>query len=223
MCTYISSCIPYHHVQERCPVKINTGELIKTLRQNTLEGDGTMSVGGPASERGAALATMVANNFGPISRAIPPLLNVVSLAHRIIGNLPMTAIATTAWGVSNNYLPLWNQYMPRGAGPLNAPPTVDAEAEGASSLTKRAKRVVYLPSCVTRMMGPARGDDDAGTDAVHDKFFSLLEKAGYEVIVPPGIESMCCGMIMDSRGFRGVGGEQSSSLQAAQLEPQPEP
>jgi len=213
-----NTCAADGMCQEKCPVKINTGELIKTLRQNTLEGDGTMSVGGPASERGAALAAMVANNFGPISKAIPPFLNVVSLAHRIIGNLPMTAIATTAWGVSNNYLPLWNRYMPRGAGPLNAPPTVDAEAEGGSSLTKRAKSVVYLPSCVTRMMGPARGDDDAGTDAVHDKFFSLLEKAGYEVIVPQGIESMCCGMIMDSRGFRGVGGDQSSSLQAALLE-----
>ena len=42
----------------------------------------------------------------------------------------------------------------------------------------RRKRVVYVPACVTRMMGPARGDDGAGDDAVHAKLFSLINKAG---------------------------------------------
>jgi len=213
-----NTCAADGMCQEKCPVKINTGELIKTLRQNTLEGDGSLSVGGPASERGAALAAMVANHFGPISLMIPPFLNVVSLAHRILGTWPMGAIASTAWGVSNNYLPLWNRYMPRGATPLNPPPAAPAVEADAPMTSRKARRVVYLPSCVTRMMGPARGDEAAGSASVHDKFFALLEKAGYEVVVPEGISSMCCGMIMDSRGFRGVGGSQSSSLQQAVLD-----
>jgi len=210
-----NTCAADGMCQEKCPVKINTGELIKTLRQNTLEGDGTLSVGGPASERGASVAAVVANNFGSISQLIPPFLNVVSLAHRVLGTWTMGRIGWGSWRVSNNYLPLWNQYMPRGASPLNPPPPpTDADAE-SSMASRRAKQVVYLPSCVTRMMGPARGDEAAGAASVHDKFFSLLEKAGYEVIVPEGVSSMCCGMIMDSRGFREVGGGQATSLQRA--------
>jgi len=207
-----NTCAADGMCQEKCPVKINTGELIKTLRQNTLEGDGTMSVGGPAAPRGAALAGILASNFGTVSKLVPPLLDVVSLTHRMIGNFPMSKVAWGSWAVSNNYLPLWNKYMPRGAQPVVVPPAPEV-AEHA-----KPKRVVYLPSCVTRMMGPARGDEAAGDDAVHAKFMSLLSKAGYEVVVPEGLGSMCCGMIMDSRGFRGVGASQADLLQEALLD-----
>merc|ERR1719247_451227 len=124
----------------------------------------------------------------------------------------MSLIAGTAHGVSNNYLPLWNQYMPRGAKALAVPPPLPAE------LADEKKRVVYLPSCVTRMMGPSRGDADAGDDAVHAKFLSLLEKAGYEVIVPKNLDGMCCGMVFDSRGFRDVGYGQLEGMQSALME-----
>jgi hypothetical protein len=40
-------------------------------------------------------------------------------------------------------------------------------------------QVVYMPTCVTRTMGPARGDEQ--TEPVHDKLLSLFSKAGYEV------------------------------------------
>ena len=192
-----------------CYSQINTGELIKTLRQNTLEGDGTLSVGGPATPRGARLAAWIATNFGTVSTLVPPFLNVVSFAHRLIGTTVMNPIAWGAWGVSNNYLPLWNKYMPRGATPL-APPA-PAEPSVATRPDAKRKRVVYVPACVTRMMGPARGDEGAGEDAVHDKLFSLIDKAGYEVVLPEGVSSLCCGMIMDSRGFRDVGAGQVRS------------
>lgn len=42
-----------------------------------------------------------------------------------------------------------------------------------------AFQVVYLPSCVTRMMGPAASDIQQ--DSVHDRLMSLFAKAGYEV------------------------------------------
>jgi len=207
-----NTCAADGMCQEKCPVKINTGELIKTLRQNTLEGDGTMSVGGPATPRGAALAAMLAANFGTVTKLVPPLLDVVSLTHRLLGNLPMATLTWGPWRVSNNYLPLWNKYMPRGAQPVvvPTPPKVAADA--------KPKRVVYVPSCVTRMMGPARGDADAGDEAVHTKFMSLLSKAGYEVVIPEGLGSMCCGMIMDSRGFRDVGATQAAQMQQALLD-----
>jgi hypothetical protein len=44
------------------------------------------------------------------------------------------------------------------------------------------RQVVYVPACVTRMMGVAPlGSESA---SVHEKLMSLFEKAGYEVILP---------------------------------------
>ena len=43
-------------------------------------------------------------------------------------------------------------------------------------------QVVYLPSCVTRMMGPAASDTEKAS--VHEKLLSVFGKAGYEVIYP---------------------------------------
>lgn len=39
--------------------------------------------------------------------------------------------------------------------------------------------MVYVPSCVTRMMGPSVSDTE--TKSVHEVLLSLFEKAGYEV------------------------------------------
>lgn len=52
-----------------------------------------------------------------------------------------------------------------------------------------------MPSCVTRMMGPAASDTE--TAAVHEKVMSLFGKAGYEVIIPEGVASQCCGMMFN--------------------------
>ena len=67
-------------LQEKCPVKINTGELIKTLRQEALEGPP-----GQTTPTGAAVAGFVARNFGPIAKVVPPMLDAVSMAHGLLG------------------------------------------------------------------------------------------------------------------------------------------
>ena len=103
----------------------------------------------------------------------------MSLAHAVIGNTAMGGLAQGAWGIGNNYVPLWNKYMPRGAHALRPPAAAPAGAPAR-------KKVVYLPSCVTRSMGPARGDAAAGGEAVHAKLFSLIDKAR------PLVESRPC-------------------------------
>jgi D-lactate dehydrogenase len=55
-------------------------------------------------------------------------------------------------------------------------PAVPAPSKGLR------RQVVYAPSCVTRMMGPALGDTER--ESVHEKLLSLFNKAGYEVIYP---------------------------------------
>ena len=90
-----------------------------------------------------AAAAFVASNWSRITPIVPWFLDAVSLAHKAMGTWPMSTISGAIWGVSNNYMPLWNSYMPRGAKSVDVPAApINADAK---------KRVVYLPSCVTRM------------------------------------------------------------------------
>lgn len=71
----------------------------------------------------------------------------------------------------------WLHACLQGASKLNMNPPAPMVPEGSAP-----RQVVYLPSCVTRMMGPAASDTERAS--VHDKLLSLFSKAGYEVIYP---------------------------------------
>lgn len=185
--------------QEKCPVGINTGSLMKSLRREKFDQ--------PSAGRGAA--SFVANHFNTVVNGlVPPLLNTVDVAHRVLGTNVMNYVGGAVFGVSNHWLPLWNKYLPTGASKLQERPTAVADADPGTR-----KKVVYLPTCVTRTMGPARGDEN--TDAVHQKMNSLLDKAGYEVVYPEDLSSMCCGMLFNSRGYQDAAQAKSSQLETA--------
>ncbi len=77
-------------------------------------------------------------------------------------------------------------------------------------------QVVYMPACVTRMMGPSISDDQQ--ESVHEKLLSLFEKGGYEVIYPKGLSSQCCGMMFNSRGLKEAAVAKGADLEAALME-----
>ena len=88
-------------------------------------------------------------------------------------------------------------FAPTNQYPLPTPPPPAAVPAPPSPSTAAGvpRKVVYLPSCVTRMMGPSGSDSE--TASVHEKLMSLFGKGGYEVIVPKGVDSLCCGMMFN--------------------------
>jgi D-lactate dehydrogenase len=114
--------------------------------------------------------------------------------------------------MTDHVIPVWNPYLPKGASPVRAP------APAAASATARGipRKVVYLPSCVTRMMGPSVSDYEQAS--VHDKLLSLFEKAGYEVIIPKELSSQCCGMMFNTRGLKDAAAMKGAQLEAALME-----
>lgn len=188
--------------QEKCPVKINTGELIKQIRSDDMA----------AQPRASAVADSIADNFGAVAWVMNKALNVVSLAHGILGATPLKSISTALNKASNHMIPEWNPYMPKGASPLNMNPPKPA---GINQQEEKGipRKVVYAPACVTRIMGPARSDYDQ--TSVHEKLLSLFNKGGYEVIYPEGLSSTCCGMMFNSRGFKDAAVKKGSELEAA--------
>jgi D-lactate dehydrogenase len=101
-------------------------------------------------------------------------------------------------------LPILSEALPRPAPP--APKGV---------LRGRDRAVVYFTACVPRMMGNAPGDPDPRPLQV--AMMSVLEKAGYDVRIPAGVEGLCCGLSFESKGFPRQADEKARELEAALL------
>lgn len=186
--------------QEKCPVKINTGELIKQLRSEDMA----------EAPRASRLADAVANNFGAAAWAMNKMLSVVNVAHSVLGPWPLKTISSALNKATGHFVPEWNPYMPKGASPLAVPPPPTATAAADKGIPRK---VVYVPACVTRIMGPSKSDDQQAS--VHEKLLSLFSKAGYEVVYPEGLSSSCCGMMFNSRGFKDAAAKKGSELEAS--------
>jgi D-lactate dehydrogenase len=74
-------------------------------------------------------------------------------------------------------------------------------------------RLVYLPSCASRAMGP--GGDDPERASLHETVQSLFARAGYELVHPPRLDGLCCGMPFESKGLFAAADSMSAATLAA--------
>jgi len=160
-----------------CPVSINTGEFTKFLRFTA------------NSDQANATARFIARNFSGVTAVIRSGLNLADFLHKMFGTSLMLRMAGGARSITPS-IPLWNRWMPSGGESvrLTQPVTTD-----------KKPKVVYFPSCVCRSMGPAQ--DDLDHRPLNQAVLSLLDKAGYQVILPDNLDQLCCGMAFDSKGF----------------------
>ncbi len=177
-----------------CPVEINTGEHTKKLRGKTAGG---------VPRRAAGLA---AGHFARAAALARWGLKIADRTHGLIGASALEAVAGRARRLSGGRLPQWTRWMPRGIDPPRPRPSGGSKTLAA----------VYFPSCISRTMGPARGDPDR--DPLHQVTVRLLEKAGYQVVFPPRMESLCCGTPFESKGFGAEADAKAQELEAALLE-----
>jgi D-lactate dehydrogenase len=61
------------------------------------------------------------------------------------------------------------------------------------------KRVVYFPGCPTRMFGAPTSEN--GLLPTPEAMIALLRRAGFDPVVPGGLEGSCCGQPFESKGF----------------------
>jgi D-lactate dehydrogenase len=154
-----------------CPVKIDTSVLVKEV---------DASHASFARRLGADLA---ARNFGAVAGAARTGLKV---AHGLPPAL-VRAGSTALHAIAPRLAPAIAD--PRRLPRPGAAPTARTAASGSE------RRVVYFPSCVTRIFGPDRADDLPTERAVVES----LAAAGYDAIVPESVDSVCCGMSFSSQ------------------------
>jgi D-lactate dehydrogenase len=177
-----------------CPVAINTGELTKALRRLKTRG-----------ERTQIWANRIAENFDRVAGILRMGLKTGHLAHSLLGTWTMEKFTWLARYASGNRIPLWSRYMPRG---------VDAPT-GITVHHSSPLQVVYFPSCISRTMGPAKGDPDK--DPLHDVTVRVLFRAGYDVIYPQNMDRLCCGTPFDSKGLKKQADMKATELEDALL------
>lgn len=172
-----------------CPVKIDTGKLIKDLRfeKHTV--------------RQNKIAMWVADHMDSVTSKARFALSSVNFFHSVLGTSLMRGIAGGFRKLSGNRIPLWTPYMPSGSKKI--------KVERVISLNPR--KVVYFPSCINRAMGVSK--DYSNEVQLTEKMQQLIRKAGYEVIFPANMDKLCCGMAFSSKGFKEAGSGKSAELE----------
>lgn len=176
-----------------CPLSINTGSYTKFIRS------------AQTTPRSRNVAKFIANNFSHVTTLAKLGLAGAHLAHVALGTCVMGGIAKTARSISGGRVPKWNKWLPKAsATPEALPPS------------QHDKKIVYFPSCMSRTMGPAKEDHDQRS--LQEVMLSLLNKAGYTVILPPNRDALCCGMPFESQGYFETADELSAVLEKTLLE-----
>lgn len=171
----IDTCAATGLCSQRCPVGINTGELIRKLRADN------------ASHFRSA--EWLATNFQRTLQGARTLLHIANGAHKLLGAPRLSKASALLHKASAGHVPQWTPAMPQPVRDIKLP-TFSNDAR---------PRVVYLAACISRTMGPALGDKEQ--TPLIDKTRQLLEKAGFQVVFPENADNLCCGQPFASKGY----------------------
>ncbi|ROM73483.1 4Fe-4S ferredoxin [Pseudomonas brassicacearum] len=171
----IDTCAATGLCAQRCPVGINTGELVKKLRSREATKTKT--------------ANWIEGNFATTLQGARFALHVANGARMLLGAPRLAKLSASLTRLSKGQVPQWTSAMPQPEKAIRFSPTAPDERP----------RVVYLAACVSRVMGPAAGDKEQMS--LYEKTQQLLEKAGYQVVFPDNVDSLCCGQPFASKGY----------------------
>jgi D-lactate dehydrogenase len=157
-----------------CPVGIDTGRLVKRLRDERH---------GAAPHR---LARWIVDHAATTESLIRLALHTAHGLERVLGAGAVRGSVTLARKLTGLQLPAWVPSQPRPPRTLGfmtdtPPSTVD---------------VIVFPTCVSRIMGRPRGRERSQTEVLLD----LCKRAGVGAWAPASLGGGCCGLAMASKG-----------------------
>jgi D-lactate dehydrogenase len=164
--------------QTSCPVKIDTGALMKELK----------AAAQPAWARQAA--RLAARRGGAVLALGRGGLRTAGLLARLPGGArALAALSAGAHRAAPGLIPrLTPEHpLPQPASALPQPRRIASQ-----------RHVAYFPSCLTRLLGPQPGEAAAPDAAA---LLDLLQAGGWSVVYPEGVGGLCCGMPFASRAL----------------------
>lgn len=159
---------------------------------NINTGDLTRAIRGVNNQRWNWIATMIARHFALVVSVARTGLGLLDFIAILVGRSRLALMAGAVHKFSGGKVPLWSAAATAGKRlprvPIATPATKDT--------------VLYFPACPGRMMDPD----------LADTMITLLQRAGFKVIVPPGANSQCCGMPFASKGFTDIARDKGVAL-----------
>ena len=120
------------------------------------------------------VAQWSADNFGTVATMSRAGLGVGHAASSVLGDGLVSRLSGGAW----------KRGMPHAGKRVSAP-------------SGNGDPVVYFPACGGRIFGANSADEATLPEVI----IELLGRAGYAVRLPEGVEKMCCGKMMESKGM----------------------
>lgn len=179
----------------QCPVGINTGDLVRSLRREQ-------------NLKHQKQAQWIASHFDGVTRMARGGLKLASLGRRLIGDSGMKSTLTGLRQLGATGVGHWRPGMPSAAKTLR-----QVESKVAAPTDPQAPAVVYWPSCATRVFGASNSQGQQ--EDIKAATINLLHKAGYRVLIPEQIDGLCCGMPFQSKGLFDVADQKQEELLAA--------
>ncbi|WP_163830692.1 FAD-binding and (Fe-S)-binding domain-containing protein [Spartinivicinus ruber] len=186
----VDTCAATGLCADRCPVNINTGDLIRQIR-------------GSSNQKWHTVAAWTANHFKFTLNTARAGLQLMSFTQRVIGGERLQNITEKV----HQYVktPVWLPTTPKS-------PKLNQSAAIISSTHEQA--VVYWPSCVSKAMGVV---EDSSLPPLIQLIPSLLNRAGFNVLQLDD-QQLCCGQPFASKGFAEVATNKQKELEQALLE-----
>ncbi len=140
---------------------------------------------------GNPIASWIAGHFSAVHWLVESGLGMMAGTARI---LPIQKIS------------IWDRHMPRPVKKIPVP---------VPSRANHPLKVVYFPSCINQSMGTSVRDREKRS--LMEVTVEVLENAGYTVIFPAGMRSLCCGTPWESKGFNYIADTRAAELESALL------
>ena len=188
----IDTCAACSLCSLSCPVGIDTALLTKKLRSNQL------------TKKEKSIAHKIVDNYDKTLSAVKIALSLNSFAKGLFGEKFMQKSMDFIRDITNGKTPKWTPYLPKSS----------KFDEKRVLIKKSDKKVVYFPSCLCRTFGK-KGDEEL---ELYEVINDLINRAGYEIVLPKNVNRLCCGTPMSSKGFKEEAKRQSNELEAALFE-----
>ncbi len=173
----IETCAADGSCQHACPLAIDTGKLVKELRDRSTD------------QRAERAGVATAKRFKAVERWARTGLRIGNGISRAVGDRPLQAVTGAARRrLGEEVVPDWQPPMPPAA-------------PGALPATSRSgAAAVYFPACINRIFdsSPANG---GGPASVPEALVEISHRAGLPLWIPDDVGGRCCGVPWSSKGL----------------------
>lgn len=157
-----------------CPVDINTGDLIKRLRREN------------HNDFANKAALLIAKNFSLVSSVAEVGVKTATGFSSLLGGNTLLNF-TKAVKKRFPIVPQWSNQL-RATGNIKP----------IQSLGIAEEAVVYMPTCISRMMGGSA----TNKKNIIETMASISAKVGVSFKIPQQINGLCCGQLFSSKGYQ---------------------